>query len=1321
MIRSLANKEFFSVDFSDQDGKNIGTLEYEGRVHPDRVVNDIKTFFRTGEVPQQSGLDRFRYSLPSDAPYMAAVERGEIDKAQEMVDEKAQETGYVLSTYHGTGEYFNEFMLGDEGIHLGNRDQAEQVADSRFQHRSKESFYHWEDVKNSIDKMNSEQRESLVRAAYLYQDYFEGPDVPYFDGNIDDAEAVYNYAYDIYSKYAEANDMDVDRVQIRMRTFDRKTGKRLMRLYAKINSPLTINGDIGEWTPAMIAGTLLNKANGEESIKTYTGRTIDITGTDIQLNDEQREDLRKLNYMEVSGDERWAVLADVLDQLGFDGIKYLNEFEGDKNSFSYIALHPSDVKSADPVTYDDQGNVIPLSERFQTNNPDIRYSLPDDSVLERQIREYLANGGSLGTNAPQQQQTQMEGVPAPRADRPQKQRQYGYERAENIPLWHDETIKHLKENSQYDPDTNREQVNRAFDWIKSHANENDETGYYGTIAELESPDFNFASSDGQARMIVTTAMASVKAHDGDASALNDEKRLNDLFNRQGTDIAQALQARKIYFMLTPQTKRHSFQNEIDKINNDYKKKGKKTRVELPNELMEELVNAKTDEELDAALAKARKNIASQMPANWKEKLQAWRMFAMLGNFRTHFRNFDGNLIFTPVVGIKNKVGALIEAGTRQKTRTKTLGLASTEARAFALEDSKQMESTLRGEKKYSEGSKIQQERKMFGTGKGILSKSLGKGVQKLYDFNSNMLEKEDWVFLKRHYRNALAGYMTANKLTAADMTGETLDKARAYAVNEAQKATYRDANSIADWLNNVKNPVGKFLVNAVLPFKKTPANILKRGIEYSPVGIINALTHAQRQFNRGEITVNDLIDKWASGLTGTGIMILGAILSGVGAATGGLDDDDDEFEALKGNQKYAINPGKAINSIFGVKLFGEDVSYTVDWAAPPSMPFFVGAAIMDTYKNRSDITIPGVLDALAGITEPVFNLSMLDGVNSMLNVSQYSTKNAITQVGESILTNYATSYVPTLVGQIARTMDTTRRKSYVESGAELSTIQYAIEGLENKIPYLSTTNIPSRDVWGNADTSGRIEALIENTISPGYANQIKNDPVVNELQRIYNADGVTDENRKAVVPKSASKTIGSTKLNAEQYDKYVVTRGQTARETLEALMESPLWQISDDNTRAKMVNEAWTYANQIGQHEVTGRKLDGWVLESRTSGNVVNNIVSRVADANKGDYISGYGLELAKAIDDDDGETYDICLQALEDADATRAEIKKPVTNYFKPIYQKAYEDDDDELMAEIREKLIETGLGYESKTFKSWIPDEDEDEFENSRWLTTP
>ena len=42
---------------------------------------------------------------------------------------------------------------------------------------------------------------------------------------------------------------------------------------------------------------------------------------------------------------------------------------------SYVPFNPNQIKSADPVTYDDSDNVIPLSERFNPEKEDIRCSL----------------------------------------------------------------------------------------------------------------------------------------------------------------------------------------------------------------------------------------------------------------------------------------------------------------------------------------------------------------------------------------------------------------------------------------------------------------------------------------------------------------------------------------------------------------------------------------------------------------------------------------------------------------------------------------------------------------------------------------------------------------------------------------------------------------------------------------------------------------------------------------------------------------------------------------------------------------------------------
>jgi hypothetical protein len=61
------------------------------------------------------------------------------------------------------------------------------------------------------------------------------------------------------------------------------------------------------------------------------------------------------------------------DALGYSPIfEYVNHAE-DVGSISYISTDPSQIKSADPATYDDQGNLIPLSQRFNPASNDIRF------------------------------------------------------------------------------------------------------------------------------------------------------------------------------------------------------------------------------------------------------------------------------------------------------------------------------------------------------------------------------------------------------------------------------------------------------------------------------------------------------------------------------------------------------------------------------------------------------------------------------------------------------------------------------------------------------------------------------------------------------------------------------------------------------------------------------------------------------------------------------------------------------------------------------------------------------------------------------------
>ena len=274
-------------------------------------------------------------------------------------------------------------------------------------------------------------------------------------------------------------------------------------------------------------------------------------------------------------------------------------------------------------------------------------------------------------------------------------------------------------------------------------------------------------------------------------------------------------------------------------------------------------------------------------------------------------------------------------------------------------------------------------------------------------------------------------------------------------------------------------------------------------------------------------------------------------------------------------------------------------------------------------------------DALLSITEPVFNLSMLEGINSLIQTSQWSSGIPATQVIEKLASNYVSSFIPTLAGQVSRAIDPTRRKSYVESGASLSTWQYALEQAQNKTPF-SVANIPYRDVWGNEDRTSEWLAAFENFISPGYISEIKPSDVEKELAKLY--DETQD---KAVIPKDANKTLHvngeNVKLNAEQYDQYVQARGTTAQTLLEDLFSRPEWAVMDGAAKVDLVSDVWTIANETARAELfPDAKKTAWVKEATEQGNTTDKVLERHEEQAKTAYVKGYNTALKKAVDDGD-------------------------------------------------------------------------------------
>ena len=616
---------------------------------------------------------------------------------------------------------------------------------------------------------------------------------------------------------------------------------------------------------------------------------------------------------------------------------------------------------------------------------------------------------------------------------------------------------------------------------------------------------------------------------------------------EATRAGQTLQACRMLKLMTPDGQLYYLEKSIQKINEEFRDKlGDKYKdIKIDEKLMEDFLKETDETKRNELYDQICQSIADQIPATHLDKWNAWRYLSMLGNPRTHIRNLAGNAIFVPAMRIKNYVGAALETAFRVKPEERTRSFRkSKEAIEFAKEDFLEMQKTLQGENaKYAVTSDIEGKRTIFNT------KWLEKARQKNFDF----LEAEDMWFLKMHYVDALARLITVRNIDVNNITPDKLNTIRRFAVNEAQAATYRDANALADGLNKLQRRWSRVdnkflrgssvLLEGVMPFKKTPLNIAKQGINYSPIGLLKGTYKALKNVKSELYRPSDAIDDIAKGLTGTGMMLLGYWLASMGL----LDGDDEETDKAKafgemlGEQPYSLKLGDAI-------------SYTIDWATPSNLSLFIGEKLYEYSKD--EFSVGDVVDALSTVSEPLLELSVFSGISGTIESAQYSKSNPLVAVLSDVSISYLTQALPTIGGQLSRMIDKNKREYYYvdkNSGVPHG-LQRLIGKVATKIPGASYLFEPSIDVWGREETYGEfMERTLENTVSPGYYAEANYTAVDKELQELYDRTGDA-----AVLPTEQAKYYKENKeywhLTAEEYTEAKRIRGQKSFELISDLL-----------------------------------------------------------------------------------------------------------------------------------------------------------------------
>lgn len=674
-----------------------------------------------------------------------------------------------------------------------------------------------------------------------------------------------------------------------------------------------------------------------------------------------------------------------------------------------------------------------------------------------------------------------------------------------------------------------------------------------------------------------------------------------------TRAGQVVQAMRVLKKATPTGKLYYLNRMVDTMNKNIVDNGGDP-IQIDEGLARKLLEAENIKDpkeqgkaVDETIDEIEQNIADQIPATAWDKWNAWRYLSMLGNIRTQVRNVVGNAAFMPLVATKNLLAAGMEkAFIRNGGRTKSAFFTKTNVgkrlMEFGKKDFDTVVDEIQGGGKYNQSSSIEEKRTIF------KSKAI-EGWRKL---TNKAMDKGDEIFSKHHYARALAGYLYANHLDYDKITRNTpqaqevLNKARTYAILEAQKATFRDANQFASFINKAKRNllkkaqtaetkgakagwyVGTALAEGVMPFTKTPIDIAVRGIEYSPIGLIKGIKEAVYDVKKGNKTAAEAIDTLSAGLTGTGIFALGYFLQSLGFLAGALGSDKDEkYKKDSGAQGFALHIG--------------DKYYTIDWLAPFSLPLFTGAAVAETVENGDEVSFATLADALSTISEPMLEMSMLQGLNAALSSGKYGDEAAIASFVTTNGFSYLAQANPTILGQIARAVDDTSRNAYYYDPnykGFVKQVKVFVDKQLAKVPFASKVLTSRIDLWGNKqeNTGGSFFGrLAYNMLSPGYYSEESNDPVDVALTKLYEETEDT-----AVLPSKPKKSFKNNKttykMNAKQYEEFCIVEGQTAHKEIQAFINSAEYKKMSNEDRVGVLDRLYTYSAYKAQKNLLGDK-----------------------------------------------------------------------------------------------------------------------------------
>ena len=602
-------------------------------------------------------------------------------------------------------------------------------------------------------------------------------------------------------------------------------------------------------------------------------------------------------------------------------------------------------------------------------------------------------------------------------------------------------------------------------------------------------------------------------------------------------------------------------------------------------------------------------VNSQIPVTLREKITTILMDNMLGNFRTLItRNAGGNIAFNMIEQkLRKPLSAFIDSRISAKKGT---------ARTIS-------ENTTEGRSAYREGFKEALKQEMYDFANNIQSARSGENNLETAVTNNRQIFKNTNIFGKvgnfynklvkaglsagdrPFYEGVYHQYMTEFQKMyddgrLGDMKESDFKKlAEANAQLRALEAVYQDDSAMSQAFMKMKEGVNKLsqgivgadlLSQFTMPFVKTPANIIQRAIEYSPIGIVKNAIQTVREVNHA-MTDHGMMDfnqerfatETARNLIGSVLFTAAVMLAKSGAMTGAYSEDKDMAQAQReaGMQEYALHNPLGFNG---------DVS--VDWIPVLGNDMVAAASAYDAFRNNPELnTAQRIGRGLTAGLKSQFESSMLQGLQRLVGGSgSFGSDGDILTNAIDTLKSGATQFIPSLLRQGAAVADPYRRQL---SGANPD--DYYVNSVLNSIPGLRQTLEPrvSRTGENLEQNAGRDLGwkIFDNFINPATVTVGTPDNVRDEAMRLFES---TNSNR-AFEP---TVTISELKVDdhvptAEEYTEYQRNAYGAMNEVASQVIGSEYYNGLSDDDKVSMLADIYSAIKTVEKKNVLGLDTSG--------------------------------------------------------------------------------------------------------------------------------